>query len=526
VSELQKAEKELRKSELQYHASMVASYLSPGDPCPVCGGTYTGSSPIHGHTHTLSELKALTENLKKQERELYADISVLKKTLQALEEEVENLKKEVEEYRKEIPPNLTERLSELEKLRKEKEELERNLRRYREALDKRVSQREEAQRKLNELTQKLHVVSEKLRERYKKIDEFKETHNRGDITAYELELLEELREVKERVNRTETMRERVRQELERLNTQLSRKEGELKALKEELQSLEEEKKKVYSELAGLWGTVDEPARVLELYMGQEEERKAEERIELYERSLSLLIQRQKELEEKLSDFPEVRALEEVKKEREELKEAIDGLSVKLGELRRELEHARTRLKRKEELKREIEELEEKLRVYDTIRNDFRADRFQRFVAEIMLRKVVDRASEYLYKFTGGYLFELGDAQGSRDRELLVVDTSTNQTRPVTSLSGGETFLASLSLAFGVSDILSGNANLESLFIDEGFGSLDQDTRERVGEILEAIKTNVNKMIGIISHIPDIAERFSERVIVEKRADSSYIRVVY
>jgi exonuclease SbcC len=78
----------------------------------------------------------------------------------------------------------------------------------------------------------------------------------------------------------------------------------------------------------------------------------------------------------------------------------------------------------------------------------------------------------------------------------------------------------------VSDILSGNANLESLFIDEGFGSLDQDMRERVSEILEAIKTNVNKMIGIISHIPDFAERFSERIIVEKKGDFSEVKVIF
>ena len=197
-----------------------------------------------------------------------------------------------------------------------------------------------------------------------------------------------------------------------------------------------------------------------------------------------------------------------------------------GELEREIQHVEEKLKRKEEIEKELKELEERLYVYNVIRTDFRSDRFVKYLSDIMLRRIIDRASEYLEKFTGTYSFELAKTTGSKDKDLVILDRSTGQARPVSSLSGGETFLASLSLAFSVSDILSGNANLESLFIDEGFGSLDQEMRERVSEILETIKTNVNKMVGIISHIPDLAERFEQRIVVEKFGDSSEVRVFY
>jgi len=256
------------------------------------------------------------------------------------------------------------------------------------------------------------------------------------------------------------------------------------------------------------------------------EAEIENRIREFEESLKSLKLKKSELEEKLKNYADVRDLDEVKGEYGMVKRDLEEKSKKLGETRRELEHLGERLKRKEELLKEISDLEKKLEIYRVISNDFRGDRFQKYVSEIMLRKVVDRASEYFYKFTGNYFFELERMARGREKDIVVVDISTSQKRPVSSLSGGETFLASLSFAFAVSDLLSGSANLESLFIDEGFGSLDQDMRERVSEILETIKTNVNKMIGIVSHIPDFAERFTERIVVEKKGDYSEVKVIY
>ena len=139
----------------------------------------------------------------------------------------------------------------------------------------------------------------------------------------------------------------------------------------------------------------------------------------------------------------------------------------------------------------------------------------------MLKRIVERASEYLFNFTNNYEF-LMDAKG----DIAVFDRAQGVERDVRSLSGGETFLASLSLALGVSDVLSADAHLESLFIDEGFGSLDEETRERVSDILEVIKQRINRMVGIISHIPDLAERFHQRIIVKKQGDFSTLEVIY
>jgi exonuclease SbcC len=85
-----------------------------------------------------------------------------------------------------------------------------------------------------------------------------------------------------------------------------------------------------------------------------------------------------------------------------------------------------------------------------------------------------------------------------------------------SLSGGESFLASLALALGLSDIAGRNVRIESLFVDEGFGSLDSDSLDVAIASLETLRQD-SKTIGVISHVDLLTERVAARIIVEKQA---------
>jgi len=87
-------------------------------------------------------------------------------------------------------------------------------------------------------------------------------------------------------------------------------------------------------------------------------------------------------------------------------------------------------------------------------------------------------------------------------------------RPMRSLSGGETFIVSLALALGLSDLAGNKTRIESLFIDEGFGSLDADTLDTALNALENLQAS-GKLIGIISHVELLKERISTQIIVEK-----------
>ena len=114
-----------------------------------------------------------------------------------------------------------------------------------------------------------------------------------------------------------------------------------------------------------------------------------------------------------------------------------------------------------------------------------------------------------------------------DDEIRVVDhDNADETRISDTLSGGETFLTSLALALELSDQVQravGAVNLDSLFIDEGFGTLDPDTLALVAETLHGLRVG-GRMVGIITHIPELRDEFAQQVIVTKRQGFSTVEV--
>ncbi|MCA9604859.1 MAG: nuclease SbcCD subunit C, partial [Myxococcales bacterium] len=113
-----------------------------------------------------------------------------------------------------------------------------------------------------------------------------------------------------------------------------------------------------------------------------------------------------------------------------------------------------------------------------------------------------------------------------DLELQVVDRDMGDSiRGIKSLSGGETFIASLALALGLASLTASRTTVETLFIDEGFGSLDPECLELVLEVLDNLQAS-GRQVGVISHVDAIAERFLAQIRVEDLGGGrSRVRVV-
>jgi DNA repair protein SbcC/Rad50 len=146
----------------------------------------------------------------------------------------------------------------------------------------------------------------------------------------------------------------------------------------------------------------------------------------------------------------------------------------------------------------------------------RGNEFQDFLLNQMQSKLAVRASHIIREVTEKrYDLRLIDS------EYHVFDAWTGETRSSKTLSGGETFIASLALALALSDLLAGNKALGALFLDEGFGTLDAETLESVAEVLEHLSSE-GRMVGLITHVQALAERLPARLVVTKSSDGSSV----
>ena len=154
-----------------------------------------------------------------------------------------------------------------------------------------------------------------------------------------------------------------------------------------------------------------------------------------------------------------------------------------------------------------------------------------FVLAARLEEVAAAASERLLKMTSGrYSLVHTDARrggsGKSGLGLLACDTWTGIDRDTSTLSGGETFLASLALALGLADVVTaeaGGTRIEALFVDEGFGSLDEDTLEEVMTVLDGLREG-GRMVGIVSHVAELRQRIPAQVRVHKGQAGSHLQV--
>ena len=155
--------------------------------------------------------------------------------------------------------------------------------------------------------------------------------------------------------------------------------------------------------------------------------------------------------------------------------------------------------------------------------------FEAYVQQYYFKQVVAAANRRLTVLTEG-MFTLRCKEEARDRvhqsglDLDVLDRSTGQWRDVSTLSGGESFLASLALALGLSDVVQGQSGairMEAMFIDEGFGTLDDNALRSALEVLADLAQG-KRLIGIISHVAALEERIDNQIIVTKSLNGSRI----
>lgn len=246
-----------------------------------------------------------------------------------------------------------------------------------------------------------------------------------------------------------------------------------------------------------------------------------------------LLQHLKEQVQELVLADPVKLKEELKEALEE-KRAVQQMLSKKQESRNLTERTYSSLKTKLAGLKETMERYTLVKGLDDLANGNNKKRlvFEQYVLISCFEEILYAANLRLQTMSAGR-YELRrvrgivDARSKDNLEMEVLDYYTGKYRSVKTLSGGESFKVSLSLALGMSDVIqaqSGGIRVETMFIDEGFGTLDGESLDQACLVLQGL-TESNRLIGLISHVPELSEKIPDQIHIHKTNTGSYAEVV-
>jgi exonuclease SbcC len=201
----------------------------------------------------------------------------------------------------------------------------------------------------------------------------------------------------------------------------------------------------------------------------------------------------------------------------------ESVAVAVAEARAEVERIKSAIAEAGELSREVEDAERALGIAHALATHLSANGFEKWLVNAGLDRLVVGASQILMELSGQQYSLQTDAGGN----FVVLDhDNANARRSARTLSGGETFLASLALALALSDQLSdlaseGAARLEAIFLDEGFGTLDSETLDTVAATIENLAAS-GRIVGVVTHVRELAERIPVQLRVRKGLRTSTV----
>ncbi|MBO2557258.1 AAA family ATPase [Shewanella algae] len=576
-AERQSAETEHQRLQLAWHtgqAAILAAKLQPGQPCPVCGGLeHTApaemAQDIPGETE-LNRARDAEQQATARHEAARSDYRNIKRQTEELQLELQRLSAELQacaaaDVMADVKTDATiDAAMDADSYAKADltMEIDRLVSRRRQLLSE-LQQAEAAQTRLNNCRQQLQQAEQQVEQRLK----YRETQ------------LQQLQQLREQLSLAGARKDAAlaalpneyhslaaEAALELMARQLEQKQSEWQQLKQQQQDINQHYTEAVSQhkalMQALASSREDNARAEQFAIKAQQTlddalkqsgfagRQALEQAQLDEAQMQALAEKieawrtqrseqqalLKAMDERLAgqSLPELGQLESLwQQQQQQLAEAEDAWQT-LNNRMQSLKGTEAQLN-KEALAAQA--LEQEYALIGTLSdvangNSHSKVSLQRFVLSVLLDDVLLEASRRLALMSKGryrLLRKEDRAKGNKASglELEVEDAYSSKVRPVATLSGGESFMAALSLALGLSDVVqayAGGIKLDTLFIDEGFGSLDQDSLELAVRTLMDLQSS-GRMIGVISHVSEMKEQISCRIDINKHALGSSIRLV-
>jgi DNA repair protein SbcC/Rad50 len=521
-------------------AGLLAKNLEDTQPCPVCGScTHPQLATIHENVPDENQLKIFkkeSEEAEKDYNEIYQQTREAKVRAETSLGMLTKLLIQLDIIQEEnvIP------LTKVSTLYEDTREVLINISKHKEELKKQSNRKA----KLLQLNEKLdEKLVDILKDREKKSEKYQQLKSEcdvlnGNIAGMKSKLpskmesakgmKEESIDIKNKIQKLEQEIEEIKNQHEVLKSKIENDEILLKQLKEDYGKLKKEElqeKEVFSNKLESLGF----ANVEEYHKGflaEGEYKTIQTQVKKYNQEIQEKDDQIKNLQEEtkgkelinLTDLNE--ELDREEKEKGLLQDKKEEVGTRIQMNKKARESIKEKLSTKEVLDQEYGIMQD----LDNVTKGKNLDRvvFEHYVLSSYFEDILRIANKKLLSMTGSRyelmkVEKVADARTKDSLDLEVLDNYTGKKRSVKTLSGGESFKAALSLALGLSDIVQNNAGgirIDTLFIDEGFGALDDESLDQALNTLTTL-ADQNRLIGIISHVNELKERIDQQIIIKK-----------
>lgn len=538
---------------LKEQAGILAQDLKQGHPCPVCGSCEhprkAAVSKCVMQESEIEQLKQKKEELDKKQKE--ASQKANNKKIQ-FETNHRLLKKQTTQFFENIQE--IKKISQLEQLIQEKlkdtEQKKLIAEQKQKTLKQCIIEKENIFNQTKKIEEELSSVMESLdslieeqtlieRSLGMKIGEEAQAQNgllfqcKEEAENEIIKKTKNLNNKNQNLNNAQKEYETEKTEIEKIKAVLEKNEARLIVKNISLK----EKKKLFEKEWNHWGFESEDeyeSVLLEQRILQAIQKETEIYYDEYKQTKNNIIRLEQETKEK--EKKELSILEnkkiflenekiEIEQQRQKLYQSIDR--------NKPIVHAINKMIK------DLENLEKKLLIIEDLSKTANGElvgkqklAFEQYVQASYFNQIINKANQRLNMMTSGRyeMIRKEKAENLRTQtglELDVLDNYTGKVRTVKSLSGGESFKASLSLALGLSDVIqnfAGGIQIDTMFIDEGFGSLDSESLEQAVSALYYL-TQGNRLVGIISHVRELKDRIDKKIVIQKGMKGSSIQIV-
>ena len=335
-----------------------------------------------------------------------------------------------------------------------------------------------------------------------------------------VELSEQLKSIRSKANSFRNETETIKIELQNINSAHTKWEVSLNEKKTKIDEDEQTFKEFFNTHPEIEiKRVEELGGLSETYINSIKERidKTESMAHKERGALENIEKEILKTEQSKPQLNEEDTIEFLKEHQNECDKRIEELSIRIGEITEKLKNNDNNLfKLKQIIKDEERKREEKEKwelLYKTL-GDTDGAKFRGAAQSLILKSLLDNANAYMETFTDRYYLTCNPGSLT----ILVIDRlRPSEPQPASILSGGESFMASLSLALALSNLKGGGMNVDIIFIDEGFGTLSSEYLGNVMETLEKLHQVGGKKVGLISHVPELKERIPLQINVYRES---------